>query len=76
MKIGSAWSKTSENGNTYLSVSLEDFVKDLCPVLKDYNISLNYIIYAEGERQENSPSWNVNIYKKKEQNNSNNLDTV
>ena len=72
MKIGSAWSKTSSSGNTYLSIGIDDFIKDLCPLLKDYNISLNFITYDEGERKENSPVYSVNIYKKKEQNESEN----
>lgn len=72
MKIGSAWDKTSSGGNSYLSIGVDDFIKDLCPVLKDYNISLNFITYGEGERKENSPVYSVNIYKKKEQTESEN----
>ncbi len=67
MKIGSGWTKNSEiTKNTYISITLEDIVQDFFPTLKDYNITLNYITYNERERKENSPSWNVNIYKKKQ----------
>lgn len=67
MKIGSVWCKQSSSGNSYLSIGLDDFIKDLYPMLKDYNISLNFITYGEGERKENSPVYSLNIYKKKEQ---------
>lgn len=72
MKIGSAWSKTSSGGNSYLSIGIDEFIKDLCPILKDYNISLNFITYGEGERKENSPVYSVNVYKKKEHTESEN----
>lgn len=72
MKIGSAWSKISSEGNSYLSIGIDEFIKDLCPILKDYNISLNFITYGEGKRKENSPVYSVNVYKKKEQTESEN----
>lgn len=65
MKIGNAWTKTSEDGNTFLSVALDEVILEQYPFLKNCFINL-WRIPAEDRKNENSPHWNVNISVKKQ----------
>ena len=64
MRIGSAWTKNTDDGKTFISVALDEVVIALFPELKDFNISLGHIP-AEERRTENSPAWGINISPKK-----------
>ena len=65
MKIGDAWTKTSEDGDTFLSVALDEVILEKYPFLKNCFINL-WRIPAEDRKNKNSPSWNVNISVKKQ----------
>lgn len=65
MKIGNAWTKTSEDGKTFLSVALDEVILEQYPFLKNCFINL-WRIPAEDRKNENSPGWNVNISVKKQ----------
>lgn len=65
MKIGNAWTKTSEDGNTFLSVALDEVILEKYPFLKNCFINL-WRIPAEDRKNENSPHWNMNISVKKQ----------
>lgn len=65
MRIGNAWTKTSEDGNTFLSVALDEVILEKYPFLKNCFINL-WRIPAEDRKNENSPGWNVNISVKKQ----------
>lgn len=65
MKIGNAWTKTSEDKQTYISVALDDVMTEKYPFLKNCFINL-WHIPAEERKNENSPQWNVNISVKKD----------
>lgn len=65
MKIGSGWTKNSDNGDTYISVSLDEVLGALYPQLKDCYITL-WHVKPEDRKKENSPSWIVNLSVKKE----------
>lgn len=65
MKIGSGWTKTSKEGNTFISIALDDTFLELFPQLKNCNVSLGHI--KEGDRKnENSPAWTVSLSVKKQ----------
>ena len=64
MKIGNAWTKTSEDGKTFLSVALDEVLLEQYPFLKNCFINL-WRIPQEDRKNENSPHWNVNISVKK-----------
>ena len=65
MKIGNAWTKTPEDGNTFISVALDEVILEKYPFLKNCFINL-WRIPAEDRKNENSPHWNVNISVKKQ----------
>lgn len=65
MKIGSGWTKTTDDNKTFISVALDETVLELYPQLKELNISLGFADKSE-RKKENSPGWNVNITKRKE----------
>lgn len=65
MKIGSGWTKTTDENKTFISVALDETVLELCPQLKGLNISLGFVDKNE-RKAENSPGWTVNITKRKE----------
>ena len=68
MRIGSAWTKTSEEKKkTYLSVALDDVVLELFPQLKECSISLSYIS-PEDRKSDKSPAWYINLSKKSSEN--------
>jgi uncharacterized protein (DUF736 family) len=63
MNIGAVFSNISENGNSYMSVVLNEEIKELFPALKNLRITLKEI--DESERKENSPYYRVELYKPK-----------
>lgn len=65
MKIGSGWTKTTDDNKTFISVALDEAVLELYPQFKGLNISLGFINKDE-RKNENSPGWTVNISKRKE----------
>ena len=65
MKIGNAWTKTSEDGKTFLSVALDEVILEQYPFLKNCFINL-WHIPAEERKNENSPGWNVTLSVKKQ----------
>lgn len=65
MKIGNGWTKKTDDGDNYISVSLDEVVLTMYPMLKDCFITL-WHIPPEERKKENSPGWSVNISAKKE----------
>lgn len=65
MRIGSAWTKQTEKGEAYVSISLDEVVTEMCPMLKNCFINLWYVPKEE-RKNENSPTWSVNISVKKD----------
>lgn len=65
MRIGSAWTKQTENNEAYVSISLDDVITELYPELKNCFINLWYVPKEE-RKNENSPTWSVNISVKRE----------
>ena len=61
MNIGAVFSNISENGNSYMSVVLNEEIKELFPALKNLRITLKEI--DESERKENSPYYRVELFK-------------
>lgn len=60
MRIGNGWTKTTQDGNTFISTSLDDAFLQICPQLKGCNLTLSHI-KAEERKSENSPGWNINL---------------
>lgn len=75
MKIGNGWTKTTENGDTYISISLDEIFGAWLPWLKNCYITLWHIPKDE-RKSENSPSWTLNINAKKEKQQDNTADDV
>lgn len=75
MKIGNGWTKTTENGDTYISISLDEIFGAWLPWLKNCYITLWHIPKDE-RKSENSPSWTLNISLKKEKQQDNTADDV
>lgn len=65
MKIGSGWTKTTDNGDTYISVALDDVVEELYPQLKGCLINL-WHVKQEDRRGEKSPGWTISLSVKKQ----------
>ena len=65
MKIGNAWTKTSDDGQTYISVALDEVILEIYPFLKNCFVNL-WRIPQEERKNENSPGWAVNLSAKKE----------
>lgn len=65
MKIGNAWTKNSDDGQTYISVALDEVILEKYPFLKKCFINL-WRIPQEERKNENSPGWAVNLSAKKE----------
>ncbi len=65
MKIGNAWTKNSDDGQTYISVALDEVILEKSPFLKKCFINL-WRIPQEERKNENSPGWAVNLSAKKE----------
>ena len=68
MKIGSGWTKNTENGDTYISIALDEVIGELYPALKDCFINL-WHVKKEDRKGENSPSWTVSLNVKQEKEN-------
>ena len=69
MQLGSAWTKTNKEGDTYISVSLDDTIKELFPQLKELRIVLSYL---SERKSDNAPHWKVSAFVPK----VNNFDTA
>lgn len=65
MKIGNAWTKTSDDRQTYISVALDEVILEKYPFLKNCFVNL-WRIPQEERKNENSPGWAVNLSAKKE----------
>lgn len=65
MKIGNAWTKTSDDGQAYISVALDEVILEKYPFLKNCFVNL-WRIPQEERKNENSPGWAVNLSAKKE----------
>lgn len=65
MKIGSGWTKNTENGDTYISIALDEVLEELCPALKNCYINL-WHVKKEDRKSDNSPSWTVSLNVKGE----------
>lgn len=66
MRIGSAWTRTSDKDKkTFISVALDEVVLELFPQLKECNLSLSYIS-PEDRTSDKAPGWYVNLSKKKD----------
>nr|DAZ11195.1 MAG TPA: Protein of unknown function (DUF736) [Caudoviricetes sp.] len=65
MKIGNAWTKTLDDGQTYISVALDEVILEIYPFLKNCFVNL-WRIPQEERKNENSPGWAVNLSAKKE----------
>ena len=64
MNIGSGFYNTSENGKMYISISLDESILEIYPVLKNVRFALNEIPVEE--QKENSPQYRVSMYKPKQ----------
>ena len=65
MKIGSGWTKNAENGDTYISVALDEVIYELHPQLKGCYLNL-WHVKKEDRKADNSPQWQVTLNTKKE----------
>ena len=65
MKIGNAWTKTSDDGQTYIPVALDEVILEKYPFFKKCFVNL-WRIPQEERKNENSPGWAVNLSAKKE----------
>ena len=65
MKIGSGWTRNTDNGDTYISIALDEAIEELFPQLKGCFINL-WHIKQEDRKVDNSPAWSINLSVKKE----------
>lgn len=65
MKIGSGWDNVTDEGKEYISIAIDDAVKEICPALKTLNLGLSRIPLSEA-KVENSPDWAVTVAKKRD----------
>lgn len=65
MKIGSGWTNYTDDGKEYVSIAIDDAIREILPQLKNISIGLTRLPLSEA-KSENSPDWAVTIAKKKE----------
>ena len=65
MKIGSGWTKETEDKKIYISVSLNEIFGEWFPFLKKCFITI-WHIPEEERKNENSPNWTISLNIKKE----------
>lgn len=65
MKTGNGWTNTTEDGKTYISISLDEVFGACFPFLNKIYITL-WHIPKEERKNENSPSWVLNFSLKKD----------
>lgn len=65
MKIGNGWTKTTENGDTYIPIALDEVIENLYPQLKKCFLTL-WHVKQEDRKNENSPAWTVTLSVKKD----------
>ena len=63
MKVGSGWSKETENGRKYISTAIAKEVQILYPQLKDVSITLWYVP-KDDRRTADSPAWEIALTAK------------
>lgn len=76
MKIGNGWTKNTEDGKTYISISLDDTLCEVFPQLKaiEQNCFMTLFNIPKEERKtENSPGWVLNVDKKRNKKESSEL---
>ena len=66
MRIGSGWTKTTESGDTYISIALDEVIGELYPQLKGCYINLWHVKKEDRKDPEKSPSWTVSLSVKQE----------
>lgn len=69
MKIGHGWTKTTESGATCITIALDEVLGFMFPFLKiilEKCFITLWHIPKEERKDENSPSWSVNITVKRE----------
>lgn len=63
MKIGGAWTRTSEKTKkTFIAVVFDKEFLELCPQLKECGMMLNYVS-PEERTSDKAPGWTVNLIK-------------
>lgn len=72
MRIGYGWTKTTEKGATYISISLDKIFGAWLPFLEKCFLTL-FHIPKEERKNENSPSWVVDLSVKKEKQETENI---
>ena len=65
MKIGSGWTKTTDNGDTFISCAVDETILEMYPQLKNLSFAL-WHVKKEERKNENSPHWTISIKPKKE----------
>ena len=60
MQIGYAYSGTSKNGKTYISIRFDKGVLALIPILNNIRLTL-WFISKENRKSEKSPSWSLEL---------------
>lgn len=63
MIIGSGFYNATDDGKTYISLSIDETILELHPELKQVRFSLLEI--PQEERKENSPHYRLSVYKPK-----------
>ncbi len=59
-RIGCGWTKSTKDGATYMSFSLNEEITQLFPQLKGMNLTAFHIPQTE-RKNENSPGWSLVI---------------
>jgi len=62
IQIGAGWSKTAQDGGTYISFVIDDEAKSFMPQLKELNLFAFHIPQSE-RKNENSPGWRLVLSK-------------
>lgn len=66
LQIGAGWSKTTKDGGTYISYTVDDEALELIPQLKNMNV-LSFHVPQSERKNENSPGWRLVLIKKQPQ---------
>lgn len=67
MRIGSGWTKSTTDGGTSISITLDEAILELCPQLRGVRLNLKWLSDEQRGQNENAPHWGVNLYKPQEQ---------
>lgn len=59
MHIGSGWTKTNKEGNTFISITIDESLRELFPQLNNLRFILSYVSERTSDK---APHWKLSTF--------------